>query len=107
MRIQWQKVYSNFDSVELSKSILKICPIIGSELSKELILPHFLNLLNDKNNDVKLNLVKNLGEILSVLPIENFIKILIQVVESLMSDSNWRNRKRNIASFSLIAQNIV
>ena len=109
MKIQWLKVYSKnlIILVELSKSILKVCPIIGSDLSKELILPHFLTLLNDKNNDVRLNLVKNLGEILSVLPIENYIKMVIQVVDSLMSDTNWRNRKRNIASFSLIAKNIV
>lgn len=99
--------------VEMSKVILKICPVIGNEIAKEAILPQFMILLNDKLNEVKINLLMNLECILPVfsfkkiIPMDNFIKNVVKVVENLIADHSWRNRRKTLETLPFIAKSIV
>lgn len=74
----------------LSDNILSLCPMIGSQASKQHILPIFLMLFRDESSEVRLKLFSRLDDLNSVISIEELQLSLIPSLEELAIEKNWR-----------------
>lgn len=74
----------------LAENILSLCPLIGKASTTQLILPVFLLLLRDENSEVRLNLLKKLDDLNSVIGIEDLATSLVPSLEELAREKNWR-----------------
>ena len=83
-------IYSTLDS--LASSMLHLCKVIGKKNTTDLILPKFLALLKDDDEQVRLTIFKNVGLICDVLGVETLSQTTMPALYELATHTNWRIR---------------
>jgi serine/threonine-protein phosphatase 2A regulatory subunit A len=76
----------------LATSILHLCKIIGKKNTTDLILPKFLQLLKDEDEQVRVAIFKNVGLICDVLGVDTLSQTTMPALNELAVHSNWRIR---------------
>ena len=90
----------------LASSLLTVAPMIGKQKTGELILPVFSNLLKDQDSEVRINLLKKLGDLNKVIGVESLLNSIIPALQELNNDKNWRIRKATIEHLAFFAKQI-
>jgi serine/threonine-protein phosphatase 2A regulatory subunit A len=80
--------------------------MVGSQASKQHILPIFLMLFRDESSEVRLKLFSRLDDLNSVISIEELQLSLIPSLEELAIEKNWRLKMQVIDYFPMLARQL-
>ncbi len=69
-------------------------------------MPVFLLLLRDENSEVRLNLLKRLDDLNSVIGIDELSTSLVPSLEELAKDKNWRMKIQVIEKIPMLAKQL-
>lgn len=76
----------------LASSLLTIAPKIGEAKTKEYIFPLFLELLKDKDHDIRMVLIKKLDKLHEVIKVDSLVAGIIPSLVEISNNSDWRIR---------------
>ena len=83
----------------MAASILYLCKVIGKKNTTDLILPKFLQLLKDDDEQVRLTIFKNVGLICDALGVEALSQTTMPALNELATHTNWRIRAESVSLF--------
>ncbi|KAB0799670.1 hypothetical protein PPYR_07550 [Photinus pyralis] len=90
----------------LSSVITAICPLLGLENTKLLLLPLITASLMNDSSRVKENIISNLNNIISVIGLADIADTVLQIIVDLVNNSAsvWRTRRNLIVTINYIAK---
>ena len=76
----------------LAANMLAVCPIVGKDATSQYVLPIFLTMLSDTDQEVRISLFKRIVDLNSVIPIESLHTQVITSLTELFRDTKWRTK---------------
>ena len=90
----------------LAGIVMGIAPLIGTQGTNENLLPLYLHLLKDDCSDVRLNIIKNIHQLQTVMSIDQLMNSILPAVVELAQDGKWRVRLAIIEHMPLLAEQL-
>lgn len=88
----------------LASSLLTIAPKIGEKKTNEYIFPLFLELLKDKDHDIRMVLLKKMDKLHEVVKIDSLVQGIIPSLVEISDNSDWRIRNEIAETLPVFAR---
>ena len=90
----------------LAANMLAVCPIVGEDATSQYVLPIFLTMLSDTDQEVRINLFKRIADLNNVIPIESIHRQVIDSLNELSRDAKWRTKLSVIEQFTALSKQL-
>ena len=90
----------------LAANMLAVCPIVGEEATSQYVLPIFLTMLSDTDQEVRISLFKRIADLNNVIPIESIHRQVIDSLSELSREAKWRTKLSVIEQFTAMSKQL-
>lgn len=92
--------------IHVASALPYLAPSIGKNSANKSLKDYVMELFKDKSNAVKIELLNNLEPIDSVIPIQQILTQIQDVLNELLNDNNWLVRNQSVLNLKLIFEKI-
>lgn len=98
----------NIENATLSTitSLIKLCPVIGSEFTHFYLLETIEKLFETNNFDIELCIIKEIGNLYKATNKDFIINIILPVLIKLLEDKSWKIRIQIVSQLPNIGKNL-